>query len=93
MNDPLYIVIVAETSDSSAIEEVFYQSLSGQIVISKYPEEKDINMPSLPIGYNSAMIVIQSKINQARLLHDYENNAVIICTTTFISEVYPQRYK
>lgn len=91
MNEPLNIVIIAEISDSSAIEEVFYQSLSGRVVVSKYPEEKGTNVPILPVGYNSAMTMVQSKINQARLLHAYENNAVIVCTTTFISEVYPQR--
>lgn len=91
MDGSLNIVIIADLSDSSVIEEVFYQSLSGKVVVSKYPEKKSINVPILPVGYNSAMTAVQSKIKQARLLPDYQNNAVIVCTTTFMSEVYPQR--
>ena len=91
MNDPLKIIITSGASDSLAIEEAFYQPLCGQVVISKCSEVKNLNMPILPVGTKSALLVTQAKINETRLLHDYENNAIIVSTTTFISEVHPQR--
>lgn len=88
MTGPLNILVIAKTEDAATLKESFHKSLRGRVIITNCTEEK---MPVLPVGHNSALQVVQSKVKQARERNNYDPSMIMVSSANFIAEIYPQR--